>query len=647
MPCPCDTKIQACGNCQFFVAGGKCLRVRGEIHATDVCSLWDKGQPQELGTESNPTFEKSDVFYTAATTLIDWPPKIEGLDNLATLDVLKVPATKFPPDPQPSHVLGKDPPEPARMHDPIEPYLSFPEAGAGALQEAQQFEESKHPRDAEGKFANASYELAEKFHNDTPEVDKFTPNPNKRQMLGDDGNLFNLGGIHVASGGGTHANLIKPFHKDIGFESKEGEEGLDLYRAFDKFRQDSNSLRVSTFSPESVGFEVLRQEVNAKQLRLIRDLSKNGVDIYFDIYTESEHFTGSNYHEFIASLRQSGLIREITIQEAQMFEESKHPRDAEGKFSDRAGATSLATLEQERDALTKQLIPLSHEYKPFEKYSPEDASLKWVNRGIRTEIGRIDERLANLNPIIGAPLLPLGKNTHPHDPRGWRNNQVTDIILHEPKANEWPSTRESHLKQQELVKTLWNQLPDDERDMLKTFEMAPIETSDDWRAGITMGYYSDENKKVWLGTMNDLSSQDLRGTFIHEMAHAKWREFEKKNPEKIEQFVKDVKGFPSSSKYSKWHVTKIKYYEKADKKWKKTRDWAISNNSWGELAEKTYEVVQRNMKIFRNTYYSELHSELQMHVMGATKQEGKKGERKIPNNLKTSIKAYKRLHDIE
>ena len=73
----------------------------------------------------------------------------------------------------------------------------------------------------------------------------------------------------------------------------------------------------------------------------------------------------------------------------------------------------------------------------------------------------------------------------------------------------------------------------------------------------------------------------------------------------------------------------------------------MANNSWGELAEKTYELVQRNMKIFRNTYYSELHSELQMHIMGATKQEGKKGERKIPNNLTTAVKAYKRLHDIE
>jgi len=131
------------------------------------------------------------------------------------------------------------------------------------------------------------------------------------------------------------------------------------------------------------------------------------------------------------------------------------------------------------------------------------------------------------------------------------------------------------------------------------------------------------------------------------MAHAKWREFENKQPEKIEQFIKDVKGFPSSSKYSKYHVTKIRYYEAQDKKWKKARDFAMTNNSWSKEAEKTYDTVQRNMKIFRNTYYTELHSELQMHVMGATKQEGKKGERKIPNNLVTAVKAYKRLHDIE
>lgn len=500
-------EIKACGNCRFFVAGGQCQRVIGEINAHDLCDLWSYGQPQVLGSEAVPTFEKTEVAYRGALVIEGWPPKIIGPDSLPDIDAIKVPDTGYPP-------IRPDP---------------------------------------------------------APRTEPYTP-PESRQV----------------------DKLYEPYLTVL--------EGI-----------------------EEGGIGSGAKKVGAAIAGQLPNVATHGADF-------------ANIAAKVFGMTET----------AQVFDESQHPRDADGKFSStgRAGATAAASLLQERDVLTKQLKPLSHEYRPFEKYTPEDASLKWVNKGIRNDLARIDARLANLSPIIGAPLLPLGKNTHPHDPRGFRNNQVTNIVIHEPKANETPHERRVHLEQTELVKTLWNQLPDDERDMLKEFEIAPIDTAD-WRQGITMGYYSHEQKKVFIGTLTDLASQDLRGTFIHEMAHAKWADFRENSPEKIEQFRKDVKGFPSSSKYSKYHVSKIRYYEAQDKKWKKARDFAIPNNSWSKKAEKTYNTVQTNMKVFRDTYYTELHSELQMHVMGATKQEGKKGERKIPKNLTGAVKAYKRLHGIE
>ena len=70
-------EIKACGNCRFFVAGGKCQRVIGEIDAHDLCDLWSYGQPQVLGAESVPTFEKTEVAYRAALIIEDWPPNVQ------------------------------------------------------------------------------------------------------------------------------------------------------------------------------------------------------------------------------------------------------------------------------------------------------------------------------------------------------------------------------------------------------------------------------------------------------------------------------------------------------------------------------------------------------------------------------------------
>jgi len=155
-----ETEIQACGNCRFFVAGGKCQRVRGEIHYADYCDLWVKGNPQPLDNEGLPTFEKDEVNYRGAKVLFDWPPKIEGVDRLPEIVPDIKLELKFPPDPQPSHsfpdeFFGNIPTEPyplyTRIHDPIEPYLSETKE----IQEDAAFE-GKHPRGFGGRFGHGT-----------------------------------------------------------------------------------------------------------------------------------------------------------------------------------------------------------------------------------------------------------------------------------------------------------------------------------------------------------------------------------------------------------------------------------------------------------------------------------------------------------
>ena len=145
-----ETEIQACGNCKFFVAGGKCQRVTGEINFADFCDLWTKGQPQPLDNEGLPTFDKDEVNYRGAKFIFDWPPKIEGIDSLPDViaDIkLDMP---FPPrdQPPPSDEL-RLPENDARIHDPNEPYLRE------MIQEDAAFE-SKHPRGYGGRFGHGT-----------------------------------------------------------------------------------------------------------------------------------------------------------------------------------------------------------------------------------------------------------------------------------------------------------------------------------------------------------------------------------------------------------------------------------------------------------------------------------------------------------
>jgi len=58
-----NTRESLCGNCKYFVAGGLCELVRGQIKAKDTCDLHTYGNPQPIDTEVDPTHNKLEVNY--------------------------------------------------------------------------------------------------------------------------------------------------------------------------------------------------------------------------------------------------------------------------------------------------------------------------------------------------------------------------------------------------------------------------------------------------------------------------------------------------------------------------------------------------------------------------------------------------------
>ena len=98
------------------------------------------------------------------------------------------------------------------------------------------------------------------------------------------------------------------------------------------------------------------------------------------------------------------------------FVEQEHPRDEDGKFTDKDGSNSRverqkSILQQEIDYLKKSIKEESKKYRPFEKVSDEDRSIRGKNRNVLEKIKELEEEL-NSSDTVGLPHIPLKPNTH-------------------------------------------------------------------------------------------------------------------------------------------------------------------------------------------------------------------------------------------
>jgi len=77
--------IPLCGNCKFFVAGGSCSLVDGQIDTEAICDLHDFGDPQPIGTPVAPRYNKAQVNYKmgffAETTTADVAQKAIQMEH--------------------------------------------------------------------------------------------------------------------------------------------------------------------------------------------------------------------------------------------------------------------------------------------------------------------------------------------------------------------------------------------------------------------------------------------------------------------------------------------------------------------------------------------------------------------------------------
>ena len=355
------------------------------------------------------------------------------------------------------------------------------------------------------------------------------------------------------------------------------------------------------------------------------------------------------------------------------FVEQEHPRDNDGQFTSKDGGGLNSRMEQKQSVITqqidylqKQMKPESQTYRAFQKVTDEDRSIRYTNKSLQEDINKLQEEL-NSEDTIGMPHLPLKQNTHAvqtieggmlwnegtNEPlKGFKKGNTTidvNIPLKRPD-DDFAYNKVNADRQINTLRLMWNSLGDEERDIVKSFniERTPkliVETDKDGRMIYknmddvsTAGYWRPSKNQLNMRIDYDMNDDQLKGIFTHEIGHALWHSFKENNPERIAKWKLDCKKIPPTTKYGKYNKKRWTDLKKMFDEYEK--------EGWSEFPENERDEKRgngiKNIAFYEDRYYNELHSEVFMYMMGNNKY--KRGT--ITKGIEKFLEPYKKLHGL-
>ena len=249
-------------------------------------------------------------------------------------------------------------------------------------------------------------------------------------------------------------------------------------------------------------------------------------------------------------------------------------------------------------------------------------------------INRAKSVLANIasdEKKSGLPHIPMGKNTHTKNTKGFVHGGKARIKI-DPNINEDEET----VRQLDLVQSIWNSLPDDVRDGIEILNLKKSRATKS--RTIQGGSWHERTKELILNLHPQ--SRDVEHDMYHEIGHKRWHQLQKENPEKVEKFIQAQKkvGFAPTRYAQSYLNIHQRTLAKIDR-------FVASNKRLGlPISAKSARNIEQNKKVTADLYQNEIHSELNAYVMG-----------ELPERLIIASKArmtgllnaYKELWDIE
>ena len=294
--------------------------------------------------------------------------------------------------------------------------------------------------------------------------------------------------------------------------------------------------------------QVYPKEVNINADMRLRIISPDDPD-YDNYVKESRNYPFLNKdvkltkeNDFGKNLPKSIIMNPKMLGEA--FVEQKHPRDGDGKFTDKDGDSDSS----DSNNYTKNIRDVAYDnqiayYKrKINQIKNDEEMVTIYNKDIQKieELKRNNEY--NIKNLPNIEFLK-GKNTHKKNKYGFKTNKtkirIGDTIINakfDGKPSEPVQRRMDAIV--ESVRSIWNELPDSVRDGINKVNIHNVRGY----GGTTLGTFIHNQK----GTKKDLtiriSQSDSRNiskliqTTLHEIGHSIWNDKFDNNQEKITKF---------------------------------------------------------------------------------------------------------------
>ena len=202
------------------------------------------------------------------------------------------------------------------------------------------------------------------------------------------------------------------------------------------------------------------------------------------------------------------------------------------------------------------------------------------------------------------------------------------------------------LKNFELVKDAWNELSDEDRELvdLLKFRFSNADKKN-------MGSHSDRTdmdgkiftpEYIEIQLSNTLTTgTSAINTLVHEVGHAKWAKIARENPEKVEKFNSFIRKIGAPTPYVKTYENDAKEEGYKNRKERAKRDYSKYSDEANKVFEKSLENNLKNKELlFGNEAHSEFYAMLNTPTLNY-------GHTINKDNMEKISVAYKELHGIE
>ena len=283
------------------------------------------------------------------------------------------------------------------------------------------------------------------------------------------------------------------------------------------------------------------------------------------------------------------------------FEEKDHPRDDDGKFGDGDGGAK-STKEQTDTAKTDTYTDKEKETLDL---SNRMFAVMTTNKEYDQYSGMIDTLRDKVSPELIAELeTHLDEKFTKDDFKDWKKSDKKQKFTVSGFVNKTNA---------EVAKNAWNDLPDDDRKLLKGFN---IKTSKA-RSLYAVGSFNTKTDNMTLRlhvTDSPFNSQKnyFENIAHHEAGHARWHN--KYTPEQKEQWKKkvDEEGLGNVTSYSNSYFKTVDTYERAVKQLERRRD-SFTKRGYPNIARDAQNDIDQFEKAIphaRELAYNETHSEV-------------------------------------